>query len=398
MARTKKTATAQEEIVVEETPSTIVESQECESPINEETAAEETVADETPAEPEEEVVDEEGESEEKKPNNRKFFRFHKDQAKEFMIDNEFASITFYKKFDFSFTAKNAVDLNGEKAKVVKNINRILSMLKVADVIANVHDSELRFEGTNTVLTVFVPYTERTNIVGQNFYRMVTSMNNESINGTTFRVKTRNIAKIHIEKDAKCKGFFKGFVAISHENARKDAEGKIFKAAREYLKTGCFIDVDVGLTGKEIGSFNQFNLCLNKLNLFGEKNKKYENEYDYFLTFNKHLKFVSYDLYYGDDNKLCTRRNVVSMMMKEENVIQTSNQKIVKGLYTIKDETEKEITGLKDVFINEDGTHVLIDRTFVDPNSYEFQTFDSEIEIIQRNIIDSINVASETEEA
>ena len=402
MARKKAAATAQEQVVEE----VVVETTTTETP---EVAEETVVAEDTPAETTEtasevsdededdveEVANEEvSEEEEKKPSNLKFFKFHRDQAKEFGLDeNNFMNVIVFKKFDFSFNAKDGVDLEGEKAKIVKSINRILSIMKAQDTICNVHDSELRYNGINTVYTIFVPYSEKLNIISQNIYRMINSLTSEN-QSISYRVKTKNIARIHLEKEAKTIGFFKGFVAVAHENARKDAAtGKEFSPAKDYIKCASFIDANVGLTGQELSTFNHFNLSLNKMSLFNDSEKKFENDYNFFLSFKKKFRIVGYELFYNSDNELCAKTSVVTVSLKSENVIQTSNQKIVRGILFSKNENIKSIKNFSDVFIGDNGENIVIDNMYLDPNSYEMATFDTEVDIIDKNIICSLSVKS-----
>lgn len=318
----------------------------------------------------------------------KFFKFDKTEAREFLLDGEFVSCTLYKKFDFSFFTNATIDLVGIKAKICKHVNRVLSIMKISDVITYEHDSKLRYNGVNTVFTIMVPFSDRLNLISENIYRMVKSLTDEN-EPVSYRIKSRAIAKIHVDKNVDNGSFFKGFTAISHEFARTDAEGKTFGDAKNYIKTGAFIDSAIGLTGKEIGQFNQYNLTLNKINLFNEKESKFENNYEYFLNFRKKFRIVVYKLFI-ENNKLRTETKILTISLKSQNVIQTSDQKIVVGCFVSKVDESKAIEHFRDVFINpSNGTNYLLDDTSVDPNSYEFKTFEAEIDTIDENIISGL---------
>ena len=377
MARTKKATAETQEVEVQETP-----------------VAEQTVAksDDTENVEEKEVV-------ENKKKSSPILKFHKNEAREFLIDERFVTVVMYKKFDFSFRTSNTIDLAGEKNKIVKAINRVLSLLKVADVITSIHDdTELHYETPNTVFTVFVPYSDKLNIVTQNLYRMVDSMNADSNKTVLYRVKTKGIAKIRINKNdfnPAVNEFFKGFIATSYEYPIKDENGNILKPAMNYLKSGSYIDADAGLSGKEIVMFNQFNLSLTKVNLFNEPDSKH-SEYDYYLNFKKKFRIITYRIYIGDDNQKHAIVKIVDINLKLDNIIQTSDAKVVVGFYLNKDVSDKPINEFKDIFINEDGENIITKYNAIDPNSYEFRTFDSEIDVIEENILSKITVLEPNE--
>lgn len=338
-------------------------------------------------------------SESSKKNNVKFYKFDKAEAREFLLDGNFLSVTMFKKFDFSFYTDASIDLVGVKAKIVKNVNRVLSIMKISDSIAYEHDSELRYNGINTVFTVLVPISDRLNLISQNIYRMVKSLENEGDN-VSYRIRSRAIAKIHVNKDAGDKSqysFFKGFVGISHEFAKTGPDGKEMGNSKNYIKTGAFIDSDVGLSGKEISQFNQFNLTLNKINLFNETQSKYNNEYDYYLNFRKKFRLVIYKLFFNAEDKLSTETKILTISLKSQNVIQTSEMKVIVGTFITKDVETKEIGSLDEVFVNPEGKNYLLDETNVDENSFEFKTFESEISTIGENIISQLSVPTKDDE-
>jgi hypothetical protein len=376
MARTKKTATAEtQEVEVQSIP-----------------VAEETVAQTSDTENVE--IEEKEVVEGKKKPTTAFLKFHKDQAREFLIDEKFVTVVMYKKFDFSFRTSNTIDLTSEKNKIVKSINRVLSLMKVADVITSIHDdTELHYETPNTVFTVFIPYSDKLNIITQNLYRMVDSMNADSNRVVQYRVKTKGIAKIRINKDVNSEknDFFKGFIATSFEYAIKDENGNILKPAMNYLKSGSYIDADAGLSGKEIGMFNQFNLSLTKVNLFNEPDSKH-SEYDYYLNFKKKFRIITYHIYMDEHDQKRAITKVVDINLKLDNIIQTSDAKVVVGFYLNKDVSDKPINEFNDVFINDEGENRIIKYNAIDPNSYEFRTFQSEVDVIEENILSNITVA------
>jgi hypothetical protein len=223
--------------------------------------------------------------------------------------------------------------------------------------------------------------------------MVDSMNADSNRVVQYRVKTKGIAKIRINKDVNSEknDFFKGFIATSFEYAIKDENGNILKPAMNYLKSGSYIDADAGLSGKEIGMFNQFNLSLTKVNLFNEPDSKH-SEYDYYLNFKKKFRIITYHIYMDEHDQKRAITKVVDINLKLVTIIQTSDAKVVVGFYLNKDVSDKPINEFNDVFINDEGENRIIKYNAIDPNSYEFRTFQSEVDVIEENILSNITVA------
>lgn len=331
----------------------------------------------------------------------KFLKFHKDHLREFLLDDEFISVQMYKKFDFSFKTSNSIDLMAEKNKIVKTISRVLTLSKAEDVICSVHDNtELNYDTPNTVYTLFVPYSEKLNIITQNIYRMVDSMNSDANKVVQYRVKTKGTAKLRINENHNSeKGeFFKGFVATSYEYPVKNEEGMIIKPSTNYLKAGSYIDSGVGLTPKEIGLFNKFNLTLNKIKFFDSNNTNADSSdgFDRYLNFKKKFRVITYRIYVDENGQKYALTKVIDVNLKLDNIIQTSDSKVVVGFYLNKETIDGPINGFKDIFIDENGENRMTKYSAIDPNSYEFKTFETEIAVIDENILSNIAVVDNKE--
>lgn len=330
----------------------------------------------------------------------KFLKFHKEQLREFLLDDDFVSVQMFKKFDFSFKTSNSIDLVAEKNKIVKAIGRVLSLSKAEDVICSVHDNtELNYDTPNTVYTLFVPYSEKLNIITQNIYRMVDSMNSDSNRVVQYRVKTKGTAKLRINENHNSeKGeFFKGFVATSYEHPVKNEEGVIVKPSTNYLKAGSYIDSNVGLTPKEIGLFNKFNLTLNKIKFFdSSKNAGDADGFDRYLNFKKKFRVITYRIYIDENGQKYALTKVIDVNLKLDNIIQTSDTKVVVGFYLNKETIDGPINGFKDIFIDENGENRMTKYSAIDPNSYEFKTFETEIATIDENILSTVAVVENKE--
>jgi hypothetical protein len=315
-----------------------------------------------------------------------FFFFDKYQAREFLLDGEFVTCTLYKKFEFTFCTSATIDLQAIKTKIMNQINHVISFMKISDVITYEDKNKLTYGSPNTAFIVMVPFSSRLNLVTDNFHRMIKTLSNEN-EPVTYRIKSRSTAKIHVNPEIDTGSFFKGFTANSYKLPRIDSEGKVLVNGKTNIKCGAFIDSEIGLSSKEIAMFNRYNLALNKIILFNNKESTRKFNTDYFLDFGNHFRVVIYNLFIEDT--LRTETKVITISLKKENVIQTSEQKIAIGCYISKTLDNKNVERFADVFHSAKGESYLAKDMCGDPNSYEMKTFEAEIDTIDDNIISAL---------
>lgn len=335
----------------------------------------------------EEVTEEEKSTAATKDEKKKLkaFRFDRTQAKEFMLDGQSLNVSIYKRVDVSFKTDNSVSLNDIAEDIERQIRHILSLVKAQDVvILDQKNHELHYGKSNLGCTVMVPYSERLSLTLTNIKRILDKMYQEYGKTVIFRMKTKDVAKIHYNQNVSSKFFFKGFVATSHSDGFETENG--FKRDSEnYIKSAAFIANDAGLSKEDVSVFNRYNLTLTRLGLFNEGQEA--EGYDYYLPFRRKLSFITYGIGINDANKKYVKRNVINISLMMQDILQNT-KKVVTGILLSKDSTEFEINKFQDVFKD----NVLSEFTGFETESYENETFETEINMINENLIDAASEA------
>lgn len=331
----------------------------------------------------EEVVSEEEKSsatKDDKKNKLKAFRFDRTQAKEFMIDGQTLNVSIYKRVDVSFKTDSSISLIDIANNIENQIRHILALVKAQDVvILDQKSREYHYGKSNLGCTVMVPYSERLSLTLTNIKRILDKTYQEYGKTVIFRMKTKDVAKIHYNQNLASKFFFKGFVATSHSDGFETENG--FKRSSEnYIKSAAFIANNAGLSKEDVSVFNRYNLTLTRLGLFTEGA---EGEgYDYYLPFRRKISFISYGIDINDANEKYVNRNVINISLMMQDILQNT-KKVVTGILLSKNSEEFPISKFQDVFKD----NVLNSFTGFESESYENETFETEINMINDNLID-----------
>ena len=354
---------------------------------------EETVSDEV------EGSEEEGDSSEKETSEKeddekksklKVFPFDKTQEKMFCIDGKTLSVSVFKKIDFTFKTETKLDLEAIAKTIAGQVHRILTVLKCEDVIVFENHKALEYGKVNIGHTVMIPYSERTTLTVTNLTRILDKLNQEyQSQGVNFRMKSKDMVKIHYDETTDTDFFFKGFVGVSHENGFETPDGRK-GLARNYLRAAAYISKDAGLTGKDISLFNRYNLTLSKLNFFDEskENERKGKGCDFFMNFKKKFAVISYGVGL-EGTTLKAHRSVVTISLKYSSIMK-STRKIATGILLNKESSDFEIKSLQDLFSGD----VLTSFTGFEADSYENETFATEIQMLNDNLIAEASEAPE----
>lgn len=321
---------------------------------------------------------------EDKKNKLKAFRFDRTQAKEFMIDGQALNVSIYKRVDVSFKTDSSVSLTDIANNIENQIRHILALVKAQDVvILDQKNREYHYGKSNLGCTVMVPYSERLSLTLTNIKRILDKMYQEYGKTIIFRMKTKDVAKIHYNQNLASKFFFKGFVATSHSDGFETENG--FKRSSEnYIKSAAFIANDAGMSKEDVSIFNRYNLTLTRLGLFTEGA---EGGYDYYLPFRRKITLISYGIDLNDANEKYVIRNVINISLMMQDILQNT-KKVVTGILLSKNSEEFTISKFQDVFKD----NVLSSFTGFETESYENETFETEVNMINDNLIDGASEA------
>ncbi|MDE7099856.1 MAG: hypothetical protein K2N99_01370, partial [Malacoplasma sp.] len=192
--------------------------------------------------------------------------FHRTNATEFsLLKDGIGSITLYRKYDFmlKITGDNEIDADRVYNDIVYAIDHVLSVTKAQDIEKFDNFKEINMDGRPTLIyTVFIPFSERQNLIVQNITRQIQLLNAKvEADGYKYIIRRKDMVKVLLDTNngVSDKVFMKGVLAASHENAITDREtGEVLCGTRDHVRGNVYLNASVGLTRKEAFMFNRYN--------------------------------------------------------------------------------------------------------------------------------------------
>ena len=301
--------------------------------------------------------------------NTSVVTFHKSKAKEFIITGcDHVGVTLYKELKVMFRPMvDTIDLNKVKSNIIKNVKKVILSTSQDDIKLYEDASEIAGDRMNLALTALIPYSDRMNLVVSNVSRLIGSLNGESAD-VKYKTNLKSIAWIGVnkgsEKNPNC--FIKGFAAVSH-NCFTKIDGS--EVENNSIRCATFLSNDLGFNIKDLINFNNHNMSLNRVYIYGLPDEGKNGVQTYTIPF---LKF---------------RTDA------------TTGKKIAVGCYIKNIETVKEIENFKSVFVDESGKWILSNDKYIGFNekSYEANTFKREIDIIDECIYSTFSKEDDSPE-
>ena len=332
--------------------------------------------------------------------NTSVVTFHKSKAKEFIITGcDHVGVTLYKELKVMFRPMvDTIDLNKVKSNIIKNVKKVILSTSQDDIKLYEDASEIAGDRMNLALTALIPYSDRMNLVVSNVSRLIGSLNGESAD-VKYKTNLKSIAWIGVnkgsEKNPNC--FIKGFAAVSH-NCFTKIDGS--EVENNSIRCATFLSNDLGFNIKDLINFNNHNMSLNRVYIYGLPDEGKNGVQTYTIPFNRSFKLVLYKIQNcnTDTPNFLMLRNEITYSLKFRTDA-TTGKKIAVGCYIKNIETVKEIENFKSVFVDESGKWILSNDKYIGFNekSYEANTFKREIDIIDECIYSTFSKEDDSPE-
>lgn len=333
--------------------------------------------------------------------NTSVVTFHKSKAKEFIITGcDHVGVTLYKELKVMFRPMvDTIDLNKIKSNVIKNVKKVILSTSQDDIKLYEDTSEIASDRMNLALTALIPYSDRMNLIVSNVSRLVGSLNGEIASCVKYKTNLKSIAWIGVnkgsEKNPNC--FIKGFAAVSH-NCFTKIDGS--EVENNSIRCATFLSNDLGFNIKDLINFNNHNMSLNRVYIYGLPDEGKNGVQTYTIPFNRSFKLVLYKIQNcnTDTPNFLMLRNEITYSLKFRTDA-TTGKKIAVGCYIKNIETVKEIENFKSVFVDESGKWILSNDKYIGFNekSYEANTFKREIDIIDECIYSTFSKEDDSPE-
>ena len=332
--------------------------------------------------------------------NTSVVTFHKSKAKEFIITGcDHVGVTLYKELKVMFRPMvDTIDLNKVKSNIIKNVKKVILSTSQDDIKLYEDASEIAGDRMNLALTALIPYSDRMNLVVSNVSRLIGSLNGESAD-VKYKTNLKSIAWIGVnkgsEKNPNC--FIKGFAAVSH-NCFTKIDGS--EVENNSIRCATFLSNDLGFNIKDLINFNNHNMSLNRVYIYGLPDEGKNGVQTYTIPFNRSFKLVLYKIQNcnTDTPNFLMLRNEITYSLNFRTDA-TTGKKIAVGCYIKNIETVKEIENFKSVFVDESGKWILSNDKYIGFNekSYEANTFKREIDIIDECIYSTFSKEDDSPE-
>jgi hypothetical protein len=333
--------------------------------------------------------------------NTSVVTFHKSKAKEFIITGcDHVGVTLYKELKVMFRPMvDTIDLNKVKSNIIKNVKKVILSTSQDDIKLYEDASEIVSDRMNLALTALIPYSDRMNLVVSNVSRLIGSLNGEIASCVKYKTNLKSIAWIGVnkgsEKNPNC--FIKGFAAVSH-NCFTKIDGS--EVENNSIRCATFLSNDLGFNIKDLINFNNHNMSLNRVYIYGLPDEGKNGVQTYTIPFNRSFKLVLYKIQNcnTDTPNFLMLRNEITYSLKFRTDA-TTGKKIAVGCYIKNIETVKEIENFKSVFVDESGKWILSNDKYIGFNekSYEANTFKREIDIIDEYIYSTFSKEDDSPE-
>lgn len=349
---------------------------------------------------------------------QKLLRFHPVEAKEFYLDkDEFVGFTFYKKVEivgFVGEAISDVGIVSILETIRENIDRVLSVIKVPDMIDNrVEIEKIKPGRMNTVYSALIPYTGKTNLAVKGVLRTVHNTIVPELEKLGFSPKLRMKDMVRIRVNAGLSHqkspnvFFKALTAVSHEDPRTNREtGEVIGTGKDHIKTAAFAASWAGFNLRDVITFNRYSLAMMKIMIYGlNEQSEATDVYDYWIPYRKNLRIVTtqFESDSSDNPQFLARTLSMTLNLSRAPVIRGSNERVALGVAYSRKTFERYTDGL-DGAIHVDDRNLLTLGTGVDEHSSEMETFMTDVSTIDNVLFASITkfdneemVVEETEE-
>lgn len=230
---------------------------------------------------------------EEKASNSSFWKFAKNEASRFYLDeNRNLNVIIYKQV--KFTIEGANDCGSENflnnvREIKRNIIKLIKMFRIldADLIMPEDEYEIINSGKVLMMTYLFPAIDGVNKVLESLYSFCRNLQYDF----KVAVKVSDICKITYDNRTldESDTFIRGYVAGSYFPAIEGKNGT--KLQKTYLRSDCGIAKSVGFDISDLKKFNTYNSAFNRVRLFrGGENGK---EVSTLIPFRGKISIVAY---------------------------------------------------------------------------------------------------------
>lgn len=334
---------------------------------------------------------------------QKLLRFHPVEAKEFYLDkDEFVGFTFYKKVEIvGFVGEEISDVGIVSIieTIRENIDRVLSVIKVPDMIDNrVEVEKIKPGRMNTVYSALIPYTGKTNLAIKGVLRTVHNTIVPELEklGFTPKLRMKDMVRIRVNAGLSHQKspnvFFKALTAVSHEDPRTNREtGEVIGIGKDHIKTAAFAASWAGFNLRDVITFNRYSLAMMKIMIYGlNDNAESSDVYDYWIPYKKNLRIVTtqFESDSSDNPQFLARTLSMTLNLSRAPVIRGSNERVALGVNYSRKTFERYTDGIYGA-IHVDDNNLLTLGTGVDEHSSEMETFMTDVSTIDNVLFASI---------
>ena len=231
---------------------------------------------------------------EEKASNTSFWKFAKNEASRFYLDeSKSVNVIVYKQA--KFTIEGANDCESESfmnnvREIKRNIIKLIKMFRILDADLIMPEDEFEFINSGKVLmmTYLFPAIDGVNKVLESFYSFCRNLQYDF----KVAVKVSDICKITYDNRTLDESdiFIRGYVAGSYFPAIEGKNGTT-KLQKTYLRSDCGIAKSVGFDISDLKKFNTYNSAFNRVRLFrGGENGK---EVSTLIPFRGKISIVTY---------------------------------------------------------------------------------------------------------
>lgn len=230
---------------------------------------------------------------EEKASNSSFWKFAKNEASRFYLDEKRSlNVIIYKQAKFIIEGAN--DCGSENflnnvREIKRNIIKLIKMFRIldADLIMPEDEYEIINSGKVLMMTYLFPAIDGVNKVLESFYSFCRNLQYDF----KVAVKVSDICKITYDNRTldESDTFIRGYVAGSYFPAIEGKNGT--KLQKTYLRSDCGIAKSVGFDISDLKKFNTYNSAFNRVRLFrGGENGK---EVSTLIPFRGKISIVAY---------------------------------------------------------------------------------------------------------